>query len=95
MGRKISYYVMQDETKQVFKSDSWNDCIDYLKTVKEEYEYDYMIRFNERDGTLIIQDVTTGRFLTGLNTIIVDESAGENPYSRKSLFTSIKERMEW
>lgn len=90
---KVNYYVIQDDTREVFKSDSWNDCIEYLKTVKEEYDYSYMVRFNEKDGTLLLQDITTGNFITSLSTRIVDE--GKSPFDTYDIIGSMKNRMEW
>lgn len=72
MSRVVNYIVMQDITREVFRSDNWNDCIEYLKSVKEEFDHDYMVRFNERDGTLLLQDTTTGNFVTSLSIRLED-----------------------
>lgn len=68
---KFRYLVIQDYVKQVFEGDSWQDCIDYLKLVMEE-QPGYIHRYNERDGTLTLQNPYNGECVTTLRSKIVD-----------------------
>ena len=96
MSRRTVYYVvMQDITREVFRSDNWNDCIDYLKSVKEEFDQDYMVRFNEKDGTLLLQDITTGNFITSLSIRILDERSTTDTRYNFDVVGDIQERMKW
>ena len=71
MANKFRFLVIQDQVRQVFEGDSWQECLDYLKLVMEE-QSDYIHRYNERDGTLTLQDPYSGECITTLRSKIVD-----------------------
>lgn len=75
---KIEYIVMQNYTKEVFRAYTWEECIDYLNLVIEEYKDspDYILRYNERDGSLVFQDIHSGKFVTKLSIRIYDPRGG-------------------
>lgn len=69
--KKFRYLVIQDYTKQVFEGDSYKDCLDYLKLVMEENP-DYNHHYNEKDGTLSLQDPYSCEVATTLRAKIID-----------------------
>ena len=70
MNERIRYLVTQDQVRQVFEGDSWQDCLDYLHLVMEE-QPDYIHRYNEKDGTLSLQDPYSGEVVTTLRSRII------------------------
>lgn len=72
---RYEYHVLQDLKRVVFTGKTKEECDAYIKEVKEAYDddYGYILRYNERDGTLTFQSVATGLFVTSLNTRIYDK----------------------
>lgn len=72
---RYEYHVLQDLDRVVFTSKTKEEADAYIKEVKEAYDddYGYILRYNERDGTLTFQSVQTGLFVTSLNTRIYDK----------------------
>lgn len=77
---KVDFVVLQNGTREVFRGDTWEKAIQYLKTVKDIYEESYRVCLNERDGSLTIQDEYTLEFLVDL-CIRTDDAHG-SIYSR-------------
>lgn len=76
---KVKYSVLQDYKREVFVSESWDECIKYIKEARDEIDNayaEYICRFNEKDGTLIVQSIDTGEFVTTLNTRMYDPKKG-------------------
>ena len=71
MANKFRYLVIQDQVRQVFEGESMKECLDYLHLVMEE-QPDYIHRYNERDGTLTLQDPYNGECITTLRTKLID-----------------------
>lgn len=71
INERFRYLVTQDQVRQVFEGDSYQDCLDYLKLVMDE-QSDYIHRYNERDGTLSLQDPYNGEVITTLRIRIID-----------------------
>lgn len=71
MKKKFRYLVIQDYIKQVYEGESYKDCIDYLKLIMEE-QPDYNHHFNEKDGTLSLQDPYSCEILTTFRAKIID-----------------------
>ena len=83
---KVEYVIIKDGTQEVFRAKTWNDCIDYLRRVKDIYEESYRVVLNETDGSLSLQDYYTHDFILSMLIRIDDGSGSLNLHIADNLF---------